>query len=368
MRNIDFAEFSRSDENPLNWYDFLVDHLHVSDIPHQPSPGEMAEAVMAALPDPSFRDLDMLAALLINGECRDVGARRWFDLFEAVSRLMASHLTPSGHRPLRMRCQRLAYCIQLRCSADEGFSPAPVPAHVEREFILDGHKAWDYLHGEGGAWWISSEQLNVHNLPVQGSRRDWRLGLPTQIDELGNGELFVGSFYTPGGFMHAVGKPEWRAVSHERPIVTAWRVGANLAFLDMDGLLHQGEVGKPSVPIGRPHVHFARVFDDVLYAIDNSDVARITQLDLKTLESRRLDISPVLVCNDIALCGDAFYLIDKQQGHVFKFDRDFRYVSKALFFGAGPGQLLDPVSIRAQGGLLNIVSWINSKVTVLRPF
>jgi hypothetical protein len=115
-------------------------------------------------------------------------------------------------------------------------------------------------------------------------------------------------------------------------------------------------------------VHFARLFGDALYCMDNADFGHVTRLDLGSGEAMRLSTAPVQVCNDLVEIGDVLYLIDKQQGSVFKFSKDFDYIGRRLTFGRGASQLVDPVSLRAMDGKLRVVSWLTGRLTCLVAF
>ena len=114
--------------------------------------------------------------------------------------------------------------------------------------------------------------------------------------------------------------------------------------------------------------HFARWFNGVLYCMDNSDFGHITSYDFKSGLAIRCSTLPVMVCNDIVVVGKNFYLIDKQQGSVFKFDCEWNFISRVLRFGKDEGCLFDPVSIRYQDGSLQVVSWLSSRLVTLKLF
>jgi hypothetical protein len=360
-----FAEFSNFDADPLVWYDFLVRRLEITGLPAAASVNAAASAILAARQQPAHHDLDLLAALLLNRQAE--GAVDWFSLFSAVSACMAGQLQPDGDRPLRMRCQRLAYCIQLRCSRTAPFPQAEEFPLVVDEQILPGTKAWDVRFVGDDLWWVTSDHENVHRRRPDGRIESWRLGLPTQLDVLADGRIIAGSLYSDGCHIRAA-DASWTHVPHNRPVVTAWERKDGLCLLDADGGLWFAGTGERLALAGIRQVHFARKYGHRLFVMDNSDVGGITIVDLHTLATSRVDLDPVMICNDVLVRGDAVYAIDKQQGLVFKFDKDFVHRQRALSFGPGPGQLLDPVALTLNGGNIAILSWINSKITIIQPF
>ena len=64
-----------------------------------------------------------------------------------------------------------------------------------------------------------------------------------------------------------------------------------------------------------------------------------------TVDNDAPNDNPVYLVNDICLANNFFYIVDKQQGFVFKYDKNFKFISKSLHFGVGKGCLYDPISI-----------------------
>lgn len=358
-----YDEFIAEPANPLTWYDLLPgDGIEVSGIPDPRTSKELAEALQASPAASSATLLDLLSARLL-GEAQDIAdAPGWRRLAEQLSQVMASQLTQSGDRSLRMRSQRLNYYIQALI--DRTHSPEDASLVIS-ETELQGSKPWDFIHWNGACWWLTSGDTNIHR-QTPATEEAWSCGLPTQLDPLPDGLLAIGSIYTPGASI--TDGASWRALTHPLPVPLVFDHNGILHFVD-----HSGDIWRDAprtrigdVPCGQ--VHFARHIDGVVYCLDNADFGHVTTFDMTNRKSVRHAVAPVQVCNDIAVANDHIYMIDKQQGSVFKFDRDFRFMRRALRFGRGPGCLLDPVALRHQEGRLSVVSWLSGRLTTLHPF
>ena len=67
---------------------------------------------------------------------------------------------------------------------------------------------------------------------------------------------------------------------------------------------------------------------------------------------------------------DDLYVVDKQQGHIFKFDPEFRPVSRQCGFGRGPGRLFDPIVIHPapDGTRLQVMNWVPGSIVTVPRF
>jgi len=361
-RVLTFEAFANAEQDSLFWYDMLPgDSASVSGIPDTRTIGRLRDDLLTAR-ELKPGDIDILAARLLghDGPLKPLNA--WQSLAKRMSHTVAEQLTAGGNRSLRMRAQRLNYYIETLIADSPSDSDRQL---LVAERMLEGMKPWDFLDCEGGAWWLTSGTPNIYR--DNGSHREcWTLGLPTQIDAQPDGRLSVGSIYSNGAFLY--GADGWKELTHQLPVPLVFESEGARCYLD-----HFGQVwrDKPRQPIGQVscrQVHFARHFGGMLYCMDNSDYGHITIFDIATHVSRRKSVLPVQVCNDIAVVDEFFYLIDKQQGSVFKFDRSFRFLDCALGFGRGTTRLLDPVALRAVGDNLCVLSWLSGKLTVLSRF
>ena len=64
----------------------------------------------------------------------------------------------------------------------------------------------------------------------------------------------------------------------------------------------------------------------------------------------------------------SFYLIDKMQGHIFKFDYCFNYMDKRMYFGKSPSRLYDPIAIRNVDNKLYVLSWLTGNMVAVPLF
>ncbi len=362
-RVIPYAQFVDASLDSLTWYDLLPgDGVLVSGLEDSPSAAEIADQLLTTAID-DIDQIDLLAARLLNG-CASIDAYpAWPELSLRLSKTMSRNLTATGSRSLRMRTQRLIYYLQTIIDSDrnDGFAHLLVS-----EKKLGGNKPWDYLQQADAEWWLTSDKNNIHQRCADGTSRHWSLGLPTQIDPLTDGRIAIGSLYTREALL--TDGEDWEVIKHEAPVVLVFEHGGKRLFLDHFGVLWQDQPRRQIMSTERPQVHFARHFDAVVYLLDNGDFGHISTVDLITGSVNRIPVLPVQVCNDLVSANGAFYLIDKQQGSVFKFNQNWEYQSRALLFGRGKGCLQDPVAIRAHRDRLQVVSWLSGQLTELKCF
>ena len=288
----------------------------------------------------------------------------WFALAYACSLAYARQLRPDGRRPLRMRLVRAVYMLRDRLDA---FAPNDMEILAERRFPR-GY-AWDWIPlADGDAVIDCGNGDNLHCFDSDGGERlGLRLGLPTQIDQLADGRIAIGSTYSDG--WHAWNDADG-AKSHTRPHPVALLLehGGERLELGVDGVLRRsgGTVEVTRLPLGA--VGRARHIGDLLIAMDWSEAGWMFVLDLGDMTCRRVSSAPVILVNDICRLDDSYYLVDKMQGQVFAFDLDFRYRESRMKFGKGFGRLYDPIAIRAHEGFLHILSWVTGSLVTIRPF
>lgn len=362
LSTVTFENFCNAELDSLYWYDSLPgDGIRVCEMPHGLSIEQLRDKLLSA-EVMQANDIDLLAAHLLGLSSRLCSPEIWKTLAQRLSRTMAEQLTGCGNRALRMRAQRLNYYIEALI--------APPPSRQDQELVaveqtLQGLKPWDYLEHMGSTWWISSGSPNIYRRN-ESTQQQWTLGLPTQLDPLSIDRLSAGSIYSKGAYIYCDGN--WSHLAHYAPIPLVFEYDSELFFLDHFGHIWHAQ---PRRPIGRvtcKQAHFARYFNGMVYCLDNSDYGHISTFDMTSGHVERQSVQPVQVCNDLVVTDEYCYLIDKQQGSVFKFDRHFRFLERRLQFGRHDTQLLDPVSIRMTGKHLQVVSWLSQKLTRLRVF
>ena len=255
----------------------------------------------------------------------------------------------------KMSLQRLNFF--LRSLLDREVLPPP-DAH---ETPLDGLCPWDWLETPDGTLRIVSGEPNIV-LETSSGRRTWRQGLPTQADAVRPGEISIGSFYSDGASL--LRDETLKRVEHDAPVVLLFVYAGRKLLLDARGRLFDwldgsATPGPPRMQLDVGVVARARRFASRLYVIDWTTLGSLQAVDLDRGTVERVDVSPLLVPNDIAEVGGFRYLLDKQQGQVFKFDSGWRLVARQCGFGRGPGRLFDPLTIRpsADGRWLRVLNW-----------
>jgi len=191
--------------------------------------------------------------------------------------------------------------------------------------------------------------------------------LPTQIDKLNETKIGIGSCYSKGGWIFD-GK-DLNEIHHSKPIVTFFMRKGVTYYVNVDGLIV--EIGQGAVDwIGLPFsiIHRCRFFENKLIFFDWSQPRKgyIYYLDTRTGECFNSD--PVIICNDICFLSGFYYLIDKLQGYIFKYNHNFNLIDKRSGLGHGTGKLYDPISIRAIDGEFQILNWLSGKVVNLKGF
>ncbi len=357
-----FAEFTSGALDSLSWYDVGNGaKLDIPDCPPLPLP---IDQDLSTLEKPAFlAQVQVLSALCLTHRLRpDLPTLR--TLAFQTSQVMSRELTKDGDRALRMWAQRLNYALQpLICAAE----PLADLTDLIAEQILPGSKPWDALQrAQGEMVWITSDPKSLH--VAQGSSHmDLDLNLPTQIDVLEDGSLSIGSLYSPGAtILHSDGTLS--TVQHDAPVLVVFDWLGSRYGLDKNAVVTECSTGRVVYRAPCPQVHFARFFDGTLYLLNNGDFGHVTLLGMMDGQITRQPTLPVQVCNDILVLADSIYLIDKQQGQIFAFDRNWNFRGQRLSFGSGPGQLCDPVSLRRTQAGMACVSWLSGKYTEVRLF
>ncbi len=361
---ISLAAYAEGKRNALTWYDLLPgDGVAITSIGDERTAEEIAARMLDGESFADSRALDVLTAKLINDNQLSGPLETWISLTSEISRRMAANLNPGGDRALRMRYQRLVYCLRTIIERSIEIDPE---SHGLTEWILPGTKPWDQLRCARGQWWITSDEQNIHFMDDQGGERHWSIGLPTQLDALGTEAVAVGSLYSNGATIFENG--DWSYLAHDAPVVLVFELDRRRLFLDFHGKIWFDRPRSLFLDCNVRQVHFARRFDASVYLLNNGDFGQITIADLGQRTTRRVAVAPLEVCNDLVKLEQTHFLIDKQQGGIFKYDLDWNFEERILRFGRQFGEIMDPVSIRYHKGRLQVVSWLNGKVTEVDAF
>lgn len=286
----------------------------------------------------------------------------WLALADACARGYADQLRPEGQRNLRMRLMRLNF--MLRDMLDQGRSD---DAQMVGERRFEQGFVWDWLPLADGQVIADSRQENLHHLEACAPQSSQRLGLPTQIDPLNDGQVAVESCYSDGWFAWSTNAPA-QFFPRPRPIVLVFEQDGERFELDADGAVRCGEEAAIRLQLPVRSVWCARRVGERVVVSDWSEAGCLVVLDLLSWRAERFASGPVLLTNDIAEIGGRYYLVDKMQGRVFAFDQDFSPLGARMNFGKGPGKLYDPIAIRAHQGHLHVLSWITGALVTIRPF
>jgi hypothetical protein len=311
--------------------------------------------------------LDELALLLLAPNLAVPPHAELRALADHCSRLYIQAFRERSAQTLKkMSLQRLNFF--LRSLLDREVLPPP----GAYETPLDGLCPWDWLETPAGTLRVVSGEPNIV-LESSSGRRTWRQGLPTQADAIRPGAISIGSFYSDGASL--LRGETLQHVEHDAPVVLLFEHAGRPAMLDARGRLFDwldgaAAPGPPRMQLDVGVVARARRFASRLYVIDWTTIGNLQAVDLNRDTVERLDVSPVMVPNDVAEFGGFRYLLDKQQGQVFKFDDAWRLVARQCGFGRGPGRLFDPLTIRpsADGRWLRVLNWAPATLTSIPIF
>ncbi len=354
-------DFLAENFDSLTFYDLLpTDDVNIS---HQgvkePVSKLASKLIQTNIEDIQIEDLNDLAIGLVNGCPSFNEFTEWQTLADQMAIQYSELLLNENERELRMKLSRVNYFI--RALLDENIVVDGVD-----EWFIQAKGPWDFIKQNGKLMWIDCEESSLKVKSDSGTS-SYTCGLPTQIDRLAETEVGIGSHYSNGGWvLNGAGLKE---ISHSKPIVTFFVWNGATCYLDVDGLIIEvgkGVVGQIDLPFTM--IHKCRFFEDKLVFFDWSQPKKGYIYHLDTRIGECLDLDAVIVCNDICFLSDFYYLIDKEQGHLFKYDRKFNLVGKESGLGRGKGKLYDPISIRPVDGELQVLNWFSGKVVSFKGF
>lgn len=317
----------------------------------------------------SDQEIDRFAALLVTHGHALPPHAEFRALADASAHGFAALIGNEALRPRRMRLTRLS--LMLRVVLDRTESTAGVLSDT----TLPCKSPWDFIANAGSGtdgWAATCDEANVRRFDAGVCVWSRRLGLPTQLDRLGDG-LWVGSHYSDGGFRVSnteSAEPQVLQIAHHCPLVLAYDFGDARYALDSQGTLSRLADNQPGGALLRlpGTIHRARVIGESLYAFDWGQACTGFRVDLRILEFSTFRTGDIIVCNDICAAGDTLYGICKLQGRVFKMTQDWTPISTRLGAGTGAGQLLDPIMIRCDEDVLSVVNWFSSRLVQLPVF
>ena len=259
-----------------------------------------------------------------------------------------------SNRNLRMKLQQLNFFI--RDVLDKN-----ILVNNVSDFLMQVKSPWDLLRTDFGEVLITSEKKNLI-IKKNNKYEYWTCGFPSQLDILSPKYISIGSIFSNGGWVYNGMEPLF--VSHHAPIVLFFED----KFVDYKGEVFDRINKTKLLSIKVNEVSKARIINGIMYVFDWTTTKRIYTLNLLSNIQSCIKLPDILIGNDICFHKDSFYIVDKQQGYVFKYSIDFILISKKLGFGKGLGKLYDPISIRENNGELCILSWLSNKSTTLKAF
>jgi len=308
-------------------------------------------------------DLDALSLALLASAADGLPTEiDWQRLATGLSLLYANQLRPGGQRPRRMAAARANFylrdCLDLERSEDAGLVD-------ERRF--DRPFVWDWQPLPEGELVVDSSEKNFSFPETGGGAASVRLGLPTQMDSVGNKRFSISSCYSDGWYEWTMGEvPIFH--THHRPVVLAFVFDSEQFGLDRDGIVWRFGDGKEVATIDIETVWRARIIGETLYVSDWGEPGVLTVIDAHTWRSRKVSCGPALLTNDVCRLGSRYYIICKMQGRVFSFDEDMNPLDSRMSFGKGRGRLYDPITIRPHQGNLCVLSWLTGALATVKPF
>ena len=343
-------------EDPLAFYDILpTDHGQGTGMSFS---AESCKAYVEKLYRVNLYDLpqgalDDFQNALLNGA---VGQFEKSELLSLADQLALQYVEALANeqcpRRKRMSIQRLNYFLRAILDRD-------VPIYAGSSVKKLGRKCpWDWIERGAESVYVTSEEQNVVYRTGKGEESHFRLGLPTQVDDIDGYSYSVGSTYSPGYYcLNACGVTH---IPHDRPVLIGFEVDGVRMFLDADGNIVEQTSGECSVRLGISPVSKARVAAGFLYIMSWVRASLLYQVDLSTWEIHQIHLADMFLVNDIMLMGNKYYLIDKEQGNLFEYDTTFSLNRRLLGFGRGAGRLFDPIAVRGSltGCCVDILNWV----------
>jgi hypothetical protein len=358
--NISTDDFLSRPLDPLRYYDVLPsDGLRITGA-STTSPSMLADQLLThQLAEDAIPLMDELSVSLVNQFEGLAGDQAWRPLADQMARWYAQTLRPGGSKSIGMRAQRLNFFLRDILDAHK-------PTEDSARETIDALCPWDFLRLPDEDIFLTSDPDNVVRRYKDGSVVRLRCGLPTRLDQLADGRIGIHSLYSQGAWL--LEGRDARYVAHEEPILMFFLRDGRLHCLDRLTRIFDASSRRQLTPPLLDQAHFVRMVDNRIFIIDCSTMGKIYELDSASLTLKCHEIAPVLICNDLTSADGRFYVVDKEQGAVFCFDDQFRFLDSRLAFGRAPGRLWDPVAIRYAAGQLQVLNWFGSSMVAVATF
>jgi hypothetical protein len=353
--------------NSLNWYEFFPGGKFVLS-PNWPSQDLLAVAKRLACIDWKGKELeqhidDLTLALLAHGNHKLPDKFEWQLVAKELSLLYIHCFKYANTRRLRMKAQRANYYLRflIDCNLNT------LNESLDEKSTLVNFP-WDMLFSDGYEVYIGSGvNENVFIKSTYSECKSLYVEKPTQLTKLQHDKIAIGSLYHAGWYEVCL---EGQLVQyyHHRPVVLVFLRNAECCFLDVDGGVYTKDTRKKIIQINVGCAWRARCLDGKIFISDLTSPETLLQIDITDWSINKINVSPVLLVNDVCLQKDGYYLIDKMQGRIFKFDHCFKFLESRLSFGFGFGSLSDPISIKVHKNRIYLLSWLVGKLTIMDQF
>ncbi len=302
-----------------------------------------------------------LALLLRRNEPLPTGVN-WVDLADRLCVLFSSLMSIPAQRRFRMKSARANYFLRDLLDAD-----LEVRGDVVSSRIVSTVFPWDWCSFADRDVIVDCADKNIHFKTKCEGEVCFRAGLPTQVDRLANAFVF-GSCYSNGWTTSDDLGGSLQFHDHGMPVLLVAEHGDDVYGVDAQGSLFVVNVGRSVTSVTSVSLGRARMIGGCVYLLDWARPREVVRIELDGFRKEVIDISPVIVANDICKVNDRFYLVDKLQGRIFSFDERFQFIESCMGFGKAPGRLYDPIALRVHNGNIAVLSWLTGALATIRPF
>lgn len=257
---------------------------------------------------------------------------------------------------LKLKCQRLNYLIQLHLDKNK--------TQFQDAAFLDDNVyfyPWDIEAIEDGLIVVESKDAVKYNNEVVNYLSQESM-MFTQVDQF-NGKVVFNSCYS-----------QYTAVVDFKAGDSTIQKDDKCLFMFFYHNLLSNLTSVGDVLIGENKIGYVgelskpwrfRVFENYLFVFDWFEFGSCVIFDLDSGLSRRHMFEEMWIPHDVVRKNDNYYFLDKQQGMIFIYDLDFRFVNSLLTFGYAKGQLCDPIGIKKNSEALVVSSWLSGKINIV---
>lgn len=356
-----YKEFMRAlnSEDPFSFYSILPSDLENATT--SISSEKTAALVLSVLKDyPQVQEepiTDLIKKLIFSFN-KPSSNPSYIELANKLSSLYIDLLS-SNNRKIRMKVQLLNYCLREHIDAA---LEAPEDFHKTQAFY-----PWDFLVGDGFELVVDSgRSQNVHFLQKE-QERSYKADLPTQVDFLDKTTISIGSYYSREHSFFCCKTGSITKKIYDEPVVLSFFFKGALFNIKRSGnIVDENNALFAKIP--GSDINRARFFGANLYTMSWQDASKVHVYSMESKTHKDIMLDNVYIPNDLLKHEGMYYIVDKEQGSVFKYDESFKYLEKRHFFRKSQGGIADPVSIRYKDGKFLVLNWLNATVIRIREF